>query len=71
MNLLPLWISAQVLSLRPEGSQNKKLVKLTIDTGIDQRTIVSGMAEHFEPEAIVGKKVSVLVNLEPREIKGI
>ena len=52
-------------------TKTKKLLKLTIDTGIDQRTIVSGIAEYFEPEAIIGKKVSVLVNLEPREIKGI
>ena len=42
-----------------------------IDTGIDQRTVVSGLAEQYEPEAIIGKRVSILVNLEPREIKGI
>lgn len=52
-------------------AKTKKLLKLTIDTGIDQRTVVSGLAEQYEPEAIVGKKVSMLVNLEPREIKGI
>jgi methionyl-tRNA synthetase len=52
-------------------AKTKKLLKLTIETGIDQRTIVSGIAEYFEPEAIIGQKVSVLVNLEPREIKGI
>lgn len=52
-------------------AKTKKLLKLTIDTGIDERTIVSGIAEYYEPEAIVGQKVSVLVNLEPREIKGI
>jgi len=52
-------------------AKTKKLVKLTIDTGIDERTVVSGIAEHYEPEAIIGKKVSILVNLEPREIKGI
>src|SRR6185437_8175450 len=52
-------------------AKTKKLLKLNIDTGIDQRTIVSGIAEYFEPEAIIGQKVSVLVNLEPREIKGI
>jgi methionyl-tRNA synthetase len=52
-------------------AKTKKLMKLTIDTGIDQRTVVSGIAEHFEPEAIVGQQVSILVNLEPREIKGI
>ncbi len=52
-------------------AKTKKLLKLTIDTGIDQRTVVSGLAEFFDPEEIVGKQVSILVNLEPREIKGI
>jgi len=52
-------------------AKTKKLLKLTIDTGIDQRTVVSGIAEYYEPETIVGKQVSILVNLEPREIKGI
>ncbi|CAM3729863.1 methionine--tRNA ligase [Mucilaginibacter galii] len=52
-------------------AKTKKLVKLTIDTGLDQRTVVSGIAEHFEPENIIGQQVSILVNLEPREIKGI
>lgn len=52
-------------------AKTKKLLKLTIDTGIDTRTIVSGIAEHFEPEAIIGQKVAVLVNLEPRDLKGI
>ncbi len=52
-------------------AKTKKLLKLKIDTGIDQRTIVSGIAEYFEPEQIIGKQVSVLINLEPREIKGI
>ena len=48
-----------------------KLLKLTIDTGIDKRTIVSGIAEFYKPEEMVGKQVCVLVNLEPRKIKGI
>lgn len=52
-------------------AKTKKLLKLTIDTGIDQRTVVSGIAEYYEPEAIIGQKISILVNLEPREIKGI
>lgn len=52
-------------------AKTKKLLKLKIDTGIDQRTVVSGIAEFFKPEDIVGKQVSILVNLEPREIKGI
>lgn len=48
-----------------------KLLKLTVDTGIDVRTIVSGIAEHYTPEEIVGKTVSVLLNLEPRKIRGV
>jgi methionyl-tRNA synthetase/methionyl-tRNA synthetase C-terminal region/beta chain len=52
-------------------AKTKKLLKLTIDTGVDQRTVVSGIAEFFSPEEIVGRQVSILVNLEPREIKGI
>ncbi len=52
-------------------AKTKKLLKLTVDTGIDQRTIVSGIAEHFTPEELVGKQVLVLVNLAPRDLKGI
>ncbi len=52
-------------------AKTKKLLKLTVDTGIDTREIVSGIAEHYTPEELVGKEVLVLVNLEPRELKGI
>ena len=52
-------------------AKTKKLLKLTVDTGIDKRVIVSGIAEHFAPEELVGKQVLVLVNLAPRELKGI
>lgn len=48
-----------------------KLLQLTIDTGLDTRTILSGIAEHFSPEEIVGKQVCVLVNLAPRKMRGI
>ena len=48
-----------------------KLLKMTVDTGIDVRTIVSGIAEHYAPEEIIGKQVSVLINLAPRKIRGI
>ncbi len=51
--------------------KTKKLLKLKIDTGIDKRTVVSGIAEYYKPEDIIGKQVSVLVNLEPRELRGI
>ena len=48
-----------------------KLLVLKIDTGLDTRTIVSGIAESFTPEEVVGKKVTVLVNLAPRELRGV
>ena len=46
-------------------------MKLLVDVGFEERTIVSGIAEHFSPEEIIGKEVSVLVNLAPRKLKGI
>ena len=52
-------------------AKTKKLLKLTIDTGVDTRTIVSGIAEYYSAEEMVGKQVVVLINLEPRELKGI
>jgi methionyl-tRNA synthetase len=48
-----------------------KLLKLLIDTGIDKRTVVSGIAASYKPEDIIGQQVSILVNLAPRKIKGI
>jgi methionyl-tRNA synthetase len=51
--------------------KTKKLLKLKVNTGVDVRTVVSGIAESYEPEQAVGKKVTILINLAPREIKGI
>ena len=51
--------------------KTQKLIKLKIDTGLDQRTVVSGIAEFFDPEDIIGKQVSVVLNLAPRKIRGI
>ncbi len=48
-----------------------KLLKLTIDTGIDKRTIVSGIAEYYSPEQMLGKQICILANLQPRTIRGI
>jgi methionyl-tRNA synthetase len=48
-----------------------KLLKLKLDTGIDQRTVVSGIAKYYNPDEIIGKQVCLLANLAPREIKGI
>jgi len=51
--------------------KTQKLMKLKVDTGLDVRTVVSGIAEHFEPQDIIGKQITLLANLEPRKIKGI
>lgn len=48
-----------------------KLLKLTLDTGIDKRVIVSGIAEHYAPEQMIGRQICILANLLPRKIKGI
>jgi methionyl-tRNA synthetase len=48
-----------------------KLLKIKLDTGIDTRTVVSGIAAFYKPEDLPGKQVSVLLNLEPRKIKGV
>jgi methionyl-tRNA synthetase len=48
-----------------------KLIKLELDTGFDKRTVVSGIAEYFKPEEIIGKQVCILANLAPRKLRGI
>jgi methionyl-tRNA synthetase len=52
-------------------ANSKKLLQLLVDTGIDKRTVVSGIAEHFDPKDIVGRQVCMVLNLEPRNIMGI
>ena len=51
--------------------KTNKLLVLKVDSGIDVRTIVSGIAEHFSPEEVIGKRVTVLVNLAPRVLRGV
>lgn len=51
--------------------KSKKLLKLQVDTGLDTRTVMSGIAEHFSPEEVIGKQVTILVNLAPRKIMGV
>lgn len=51
--------------------KTKKLLKLSVKTGVDERTVVSGIAEHYSPEEVIGKKVTMLLNLAPRKIKGV
>ena len=52
-------------------AKTKKLLVLKVDTGLDTRTIVSGIAESFTPEEVIGKKVTVLINLAPRALRGV
>jgi methionyl-tRNA synthetase len=51
--------------------KSDKLLKLQIDTGIDQRTVLSGIAKYYSPEEVIGKQVTILVNLAPRKMMGI
>lgn len=51
--------------------KTKKLMMIKVDTGLDQRTVVSGIAEHYKAEEIIGKKVTVLANLAPRKLRGV
>ena len=64
-------IRVSTIKAAEKVAKTKKLLKLTVDTGIDERVIVSGIAEHFTPEELIGKQVLVLVNLEPRNLRGI
>ena len=48
-----------------------KLMRLKVDTGLDQRTLVAGIAEHFKPEEVIGRKICILANLQSRKLKGI
>ena len=52
-------------------SKTKKLLKLKVDTGVDTREVISGIAEYYEPENLIGKQVLMLINLAAKEIKGI
>ncbi|OFX80104.1 MAG: methionine--tRNA ligase [Bacteroidetes bacterium GWE2_29_8] len=52
-------------------AKTKKLLKLTLNTGVDKRTVVSGIAEYYSPEEIIGKQIIILLNLQPKDLKGI
>jgi methionyl-tRNA synthetase len=51
--------------------KSKKLLKLTVDTGLGKKTVLSGVAEFFKPEDLIGKQVCMLINLAPRKMMGI
>ena len=52
-------------------AKTKKLLKLVVETGLDKRTVISGIAEHYSPKEIIGQKVSILINLAPKKLRGI
>ena len=60
---------AEILAAEPIPKSNK-LVKLSVDLGIDKRTILAGIARHYEPDTLVGKKIVVVANLKPRKMMG-
>ena len=64
-------IRVATITAAEKVEKTKKLLKLTLNTGLDERIVVSGIAEHYQPQDIIGQQVSLLVNLAPREIKGI
>lgn len=64
-------IRVSVVVAAEKVAKTQKLLKLTVDTGLDTRTIVSGIAEYYTPEEMVGKQILVLANLAPRKIKNI
>jgi len=53
------------------SKKTKKLLKLVVETGLDKRTVISGIAEHYSPKEIIGQKVSILINLAPKKLRGI
>ena len=62
--------AATVLSAKKHDNADKLLV-LSLDLGFEQRTVVSGIAQHFEPENLAGQRVTLLANLAPRKIRGV
>ena len=64
-------IRVGIVTQAEKMGKSKKLLKLQVDTGIDSRTILSGIAEHYSPEEMVGKQVTLIVNLAPRKMMGV
>lgn len=70
-DFLKLDIRTATITAAEKIKKADKLLKITLDTGIDERTVVSGIAQHYSPEEIVGQQVSVILNLAPRKMKGV
>ncbi|MDK2383659.1 MAG: methionine--tRNA ligase subunit beta [Candidatus Korarchaeota archaeon] len=66
---LDLRVGEIIEAERVEGS--RKLIKLVVDLGNERRQLVAGLAEHYEPESLMGKQIVVVTNLQPRKFMGI
>jgi len=64
-----LQVAKVITAEKVEGSE--KLIKLQIDTGEDERQIVAGIAQFYKPEDLIGKKIAIVANLEPRKLMGL
>lgn len=64
-------IRVGVIKTAEKVKKADKLLMMTVDTGLDTRTVVSGIAQHYSPEEVIGQKVSILMNLAPRKIRGV
>ena len=62
--------TATVIEAKPVPKADK-LLQLTLDLGFEERTVLSGIAEHYKPEEVLGKKVVMVANLKPRKMRGI
>ncbi|HRF37502.1 MAG TPA: methionine--tRNA ligase, partial [Saprospiraceae bacterium] len=62
--------TATIIAAEPVKGADK-LLQLTVDLGFEQRTVVSGIALHFRPEAVVGQRVVLVANLAPRKLRGV
>lgn len=65
------FVVATIINAEKVKKGADKLLKLTLDDGKKQRTVVSGIAQHYQPEQIIGKQIMLLVNLAPRKLRGI
>ncbi|MEA2041068.1 MAG: methionine--tRNA ligase [Bacteroidota bacterium] len=64
-------IRVGVIKSAEKVKKTKKLLAVEVDTGVDTRTVISGIAEHYTPEEIIGKRVVILINLAPKKMRGI
>ena len=64
-------IRVGIITAAEKVKKTKKLLRLEVNTGVETRTVISGIAEHYKPEDIIGKRVTILINLAPRKMRGV